>query len=73
MTWIRIFIHRLCGLFLKRKLDQELEDEIRAHLDMQFEDNLRRIKNFGEKRGHGKTMGIDWIDGPYRVIELSQY
>ncbi len=41
MTWLRIFIHRLRGLFLKRKLERDLEDEIRSHLDMQIEDNLR--------------------------------
>jgi len=41
MTWLRVFIHRLRGLFLKRELEQELEDEIRSHLEMQFEDNLR--------------------------------
>jgi predicted permease len=42
MTWLRVFIHRLRGLFLKRKQEQELEDEIRSHLEMQREDNLRR-------------------------------
>jgi hypothetical protein len=40
MVWLRVFIHRLRGLFLKRKLDHEQEDEIRAHLEMQIEDNL---------------------------------
>src|SRR5262252_7204782 len=41
MIWLRLFIHRLCGLFLKRKMERDLEDEIRSHLDMQIEDNLR--------------------------------
>ena len=41
MTWIRVFIHRLRGLFQKRKMERDLEDEIRAHLEMQFDDNLR--------------------------------
>src|SRR5262249_28710579 len=40
MTWLRIFIHRLRGLFLKRKMERHLEDEIRSHLDMQIEDKL---------------------------------
>jgi hypothetical protein len=31
MTWLRVFIHRLRGLLRKRKLEQELEDEIRSH------------------------------------------
>jgi predicted permease len=41
MIWLRLFIHRLRGLFLKRKMERDLEDEIRSHLDMQIEDNLR--------------------------------
>src|SRR5215510_8644661 len=41
MIWLRLFIHRLCGLFLKREMERDLEDEIRSHLDMQIEDNLR--------------------------------
>src|SRR5215470_6508189 len=50
MTWLRIFIHRLCGMFLKRKMERDLEDEIRAHLDMQIEDNLRLGMNQEEAR-----------------------
>ena len=34
MIWLRVFIHRLRGLFLKRKLERELEEEIRSHLEM---------------------------------------
>jgi hypothetical protein len=30
MTWLRLFIHRLCGLFLKRKMERDLEDEAAA-------------------------------------------
>jgi putative ABC transport system permease protein len=42
MTRLRIFFHRLLGLFLRRKLERELEEEIRSHLEMQIEDNLRQ-------------------------------
>ncbi|MBO0862774.1 MAG: ABC transporter permease [Chloracidobacterium sp.] len=42
MTWLRVFIHRLHGMFFKRKLDQDLEEEIRSHLEMQIEENLRQ-------------------------------
>ncbi len=35
MTRLRIFFHRLLGLFLKRKLERELDEEIRSHLEMQ--------------------------------------
>jgi putative ABC transport system permease protein len=42
MTWLRVFIRRLRGLFLKRKLERELDAEIRAHLEMQIEENVGR-------------------------------
>ena len=42
MTSLRIFLSKLRGLFLKRRLDQEMQDEINAHLEMQIEDHLRQ-------------------------------
>jgi len=50
MTWLRIFLHRLRGLFLKRELERELEDEIRSHLDMQIEDYWRQGMSPDEAR-----------------------
>jgi predicted permease len=41
MTSLRIFLSKLRGLFLKRRLEQEMQDEIDAHLEMQIEDHLR--------------------------------
>src|SRR5262245_18855965 len=68
MTWLRIFMQRLRGLFLKRKMERDLEDEIRSHLDMQIEDNLRlgmspdearyaALRNFG---------GVEQVKESYR-------
>ena len=42
MTSLRILLAKLRGLFLKRKLEQEMEDEIAAHLEMQIDDHLRQ-------------------------------
>jgi len=42
MTSLRIFLSKLRGLFLKRRLEQEMQDEINAHLEMQIEDHLRQ-------------------------------
>jgi putative ABC transport system permease protein len=50
MNGLRIFLQRLRGLFLKRGLDRELEDEIRAHLEMQIEDFERRGMSREEAR-----------------------
>jgi predicted permease len=68
MTWLRVFIHRLRGLFLKRKLEQDLEEEIRAHLDMQIEDNLRQGMNLDEARYGAlrKFGGVEQVKESYR-------
>lgn len=68
MTGLRVFIHRLRGLFLKRKLEQELEDEIRSHLDMQIEDNLRRGMSPDEARYEAlrKFGGVEQAKENYR-------
>jgi len=31
MTWLRVFIHRIHGLFFKGRLEQDLEEEILSH------------------------------------------
>src|SRR5262245_8530507 len=68
MTWLRIFIHRLCGMFLKRKMERDLEDEIRAHLDMQIEDNLRQGMSPEEARYEAlrKFGGVEQVKERYR-------
>jgi predicted permease len=42
VEWLLIFGARLRGLFRKRQLDQELEAELRAHLELRTEENMRR-------------------------------
>jgi predicted permease len=68
MIWLRLFIHRLCGLFLKRKMERDLEDEIRAHLDMQIEDNLRLGMSPEEARYEAlrKFGGVERVKESYR-------
>jgi putative ABC transport system permease protein len=68
MTWLRVFIHRLRGLFLKRELEQEVEDEIRSHLELQFEDNLRLGMNPEEARRQAqiKFGGVTQTQERYR-------
>src|SRR5271169_4749485 len=38
----RIYINRLAALFRRRRLDDDLDDELRSHLEMAVERNLRR-------------------------------
>lgn len=50
MTNLRIFLSRLRGLFRKRTLEQEMADEIQAHLEMQIEDHVRQGMTLEEAR-----------------------
>jgi len=50
MTSLRIFLSRLRGLFRKRKLEQDLDDEIQAHLEMQIADHVRQGMTPAEAR-----------------------
>ena len=40
MSWPRVLTARLRSLFIRNRLDGELDDEVRFHLEMQTEDNL---------------------------------
>jgi predicted permease len=42
MMWLRVFFHRLGSIFRNSKLEQELQEEIRTHLEMQTNENLRQ-------------------------------
>ena len=41
MSWLRILATRVRGIFSRRRLDRELETELRSHLEMAVENNLR--------------------------------
>ncbi|MGD0695003.1 MAG: ABC transporter permease [Terriglobia bacterium] len=50
MTSLRQFASRLAALFRKRRLEQELNDEVRAHVDMLIEANVQRGMSRAEAR-----------------------
>src|SRR5262245_19914195 len=50
MSWARVVAARLRGLFEYKRLDRELDDELRFHLEMQSEDNLKAGMNPAEAR-----------------------
>ncbi len=68
MTWLRVFIHRLRGLFLKRRLERDMEDEIRSHLELQIEDNRRQGMSPEEARHAAlrKFGGVEQVKEVYR-------
>src|SRR5215467_5476138 len=47
-------ISRFTSLFRSRKLDQDLEDELRAHIEMRAEDNL--AEGMTEEEAHSDAM-----------------
>src|SRR5262249_10351331 len=68
MTTLRIFLHRLRGLFLRRRLEQEMNDEIRAHLEMLREDYQRQGMSADEAHAAAlrKFGGVEQVKETYR-------
>jgi len=50
MSWASVTAARLRGLFARRRLERELDDEVRFHLEMQIEDNLEAGMDPAEAR-----------------------
>ncbi|MEJ2007686.1 MAG: ABC transporter permease [Acidobacteriota bacterium] len=40
MTWLRVLASKCSGLFRKGRLERQLDEDVRAHLDMLVEENL---------------------------------
>jgi len=68
MTRLFIFLSRLRGLFTKRKLEDQLTDEIQSHLEMQIEDLVRQGMSPEEARylALRRFGGVDQIKETYR-------
>jgi putative ABC transport system permease protein len=68
MEWLRIFGVRFRGLFLKQKLDGELDAELRTHLDMLVEENVRKGLTLEEARyaAHREFGGLEQAKELYR-------
>jgi predicted permease len=50
MSWASVVAAQLRGLFGHKRLERELDDEVRFHLEMQIEDNLQAGMNPAEAR-----------------------
>jgi len=50
MSWTRVIAARLRGLFDHSRMERELDDEVRFHLDMQIADNLKTGMDPSEAR-----------------------
>ena len=68
MISLHIFLSRLRGLFRKRKLEDELANEIQSHLEMQIDDLVRQGMSPAEARyvALRKFGGVDQVKETYR-------
>src|SRR5262245_41937614 len=68
MIRLRVFIHRLRGMLFNRRLERDLDDEIRSHLELQIEDNVKQGMNADEARhaAQRKFGGVVQVKEAYR-------
>jgi predicted permease len=69
MDWIRILLGRFVALFRSGELDADLEEELRAHIDLAIEDNRGRGMNEAQARTAALRAfgGVAQIRESYRV------
>jgi putative ABC transport system permease protein len=68
MSRLREFSSRIRGLFAKARLDEDLDEELRAHLEMLVEENLRRGMSPEEARNAARRSfgGVEQTKEAYR-------
>jgi hypothetical protein len=69
MDWIRILLGRFVALFRSGELDADLEEELRAHIDLAIEENRGRGMNEAQARTAALRAfgGVAQIRESYRV------
>src|SRR5438094_1860642 len=69
MSWLRVLAARVRGLFFKRHLESELDEELRAHMEMATEENLRKGMSPEEARYAARRAfgGVEQTKEVYRV------
>lgn len=69
MDWTRMLFSRCAALFRGKKLDADLDEELRAHIDMATEEN--RLRGMNEQQARTAALlafgGITQISESYRV------
>ena len=68
MRSLRAWLLRLAGSFRRERREQELAEELRSHVELHIEDNLRRGMSPEEARRAAliKLGGVESIKGLYR-------
>ena len=69
MDWTHMLFSRCAALFRGKKLDADLDEELRAHIDMATEEN--RLRGMNEQQARTAALlafgGITQISESYRV------
>jgi len=50
MDWIRTLLSRIAAFFGRQKLDADLDEELRTHIELAVEENLKQGMNAQEAR-----------------------
>src|SRR2546428_6065184 len=68
MKWLRAWLLRFGGVFLKKRQERELAAEMESHLQMHIEDNLRAGMSAAEARREAimKLGGVEQTKEIYR-------
>src|SRR5271163_4870849 len=66
MDLIRALLSRCAALFRRQKLDAELDEELRAHIDLAVEENLKR----GMPREQARQTALRDFGGVMQTTEL---
>lgn len=86
MDWIRILLSRCAALFRSKRLDADLDEELRAHIDLAVEENRRRgmnelqartaaLRAFGGvtqiRESYRLQRGLPWLEEAARDIRFA--
>ncbi len=69
MSWIRVLFSRTAAFFRRRELDADLDEELRAHIDLAIAENLRNGMSADQARKVAMRAfgGVTQIRETYRV------
>ena len=75
MEWLRIFASHLRGFFRKQSTDRDLETELRAHLELLAEENIRRGMSIQDARAAARREfgGVEQAKEIYREQRSIQF
>lgn len=68
MNWLRVFSKRFLAVFRNQRLEEELDAEVRSHLEMLTEENLQKGMSLEEaRRAASRTFGwVNHVKDAYR-------